>query len=257
MSDHSKNVKPKKSLGQDPLADLEGLELGEMDVTPRPPASFREIELPVTPEPPPEVFEDETVEVESHLLDDIIATIDEEITRSFNLGITAGEQIKPAASPQVDQEQYILFTLAGVEYAAPAANVREVGEIVNLTTVPNTPEWLLGVTNLRGDILSVVDLRVFLDLPPAITPDLPGMEQEMLIVHPRQDASLITTGLLVETVNDIRYLVLDRINPPSGLIEDKITPYLKGVYEEEQRLLIVLDFDRLLLSPALRQFEAV
>lgn len=200
----------------------------------------------------------------SHLLDELIASIDAEIQHIFGSGTTAVREARVTPNVRRDQEQYVIFRLAGAEYAALAANVREVGEITTLTPVPNVPQWLLGVTNLRGDILSVVDLRTFLDLDQPdeveselMTPPASSGPREMLIVHPKRDPSLISTGLVVDEVSDIRYLPLDRITEPAAPIEHQIAPYLQGVYDLEGRLLIMLDFERLLLSREMQQFEPI
>lgn len=200
----------------------------------------------------------------SHLLDELIASIDAEIQHIFGSGTTAIREARAIHHLRQDQQQYVIFKLAGSEYAAPAANIREVGEITTLAPVPNVPPWLLGVTNLRGDILSLVDLRTFLDLD---QPDEAGAElapppassgpREMLIIHPKRDPSLISTGLVVDEVIDIRYLLLDRITEPAAPIEHQIAPYLQGVYDLEGRLLIMLDFERLLLSREMQQFEPI
>jgi chemotaxis signal transduction protein len=200
----------------------------------------------------------------SHLLDELIASIDAEIQHIFGSGTTAVRDARAMPNLRRDQEQFVIFKLAGAEYAAPAVNIREVGEIKTLTPVPNVPQWLLGVTNLRGDILSVVDLRTFLDLdqPAEVESEwepssAPGGPREMLIVHPRRDPSLISTGLLVDEVSDIRYLPSDRITEPAAPIEHQIAPYLRGVYDLDGRLLIMLDFERLLLSREMQQFEPI
>jgi len=189
----------------------------------------------------------------SHLLDELMATIDEEVEEAFGLGAMTDLATAEPTDQGEGEEQYIIFSLAESEYAVPAANVREIGEPPNVTPVPNVPDWVLGVANLRGDILSLVDLRLFL-----------GMERidydedtRMMVVHTQQDASSVTTGLMVDLVSDIRYLSVDRIGAPAAPIEDQVAPYLRGVYEHDGRLLVVLNLDQLLLSPEMRQFEPV
>jgi purine-binding chemotaxis protein CheW len=189
-------------------------------------------------------------EEDSHLLDELMATIDEEVEEAFGPGAMA--DLAPAEPVgAAGKEQHVIFTLAGTEYAAPIANVIEIGRPMVVTPVPNAPDWVLGVANLRGDIISMVNLRAFLGM------DWIGYGQasRMLVAQARQED--MTTGLIVDRVNEIRYLSLDRIGAPAGPIADQVMPYLRGVYEHDGRLLAVLDFDRLLLSPEMRQFEPV
>jgi len=301
MADEEKTTNGQKTLGNDPFESMSGLDFDEVEATSdrpystilfpqaRPqteealsqPSSDLPPEADMTvedtdPEPPDQPdtsradldsdlelrFEPEAES--SHLLDELIASIDAEIQHIFGSGTTAIRETRAIPNFRQDQQQYVIFKLAGAEYAAPAANIREVGEIITLTPVPNVPPWLLGVTNLRGDILSVVDLRTFLDLDQPdeveselMTPSASAGPREMLIVHLKRDPSLISTGLVVDEVSDIRYLPLDRITEPAAPIEHQIAPYLQGVYDLEGRLLIMLDFERLLLSREMQQFEPI
>jgi purine-binding chemotaxis protein CheW len=190
----------------------------------------------------------------SDLLDELIATIDQEIDQTLALeteadpASTAEVRAEDAATAE-DAEQYVIFSLSGTEYAVPIANVIEIGQPLNITPVPNVPDWLPGVANLRGEIISMVDLRAFLGMERA------GYRQasRMLVAQASQED--MTTGLVVDRVSGIRYLSADRIGEPTAPIEDQVTPYLDGVYEHEERLLVVLNLDRLLLSPEMQQFE--
>ncbi len=209
-------------------------------------------------------------QADDHLLDDLISTIDEEIDRTFGYGVAADFAARRQREQTARQAQYVIFRLAGTDYAAPALNIKEVGEVVNQTPVPNTPPWLLGVTNLRGDILSIVDLRTFLGLEKPdhdelewqMAEGLLGAEQEMLIAQ-TGDSPPLLVGLLVDVVSDIRYLALDKIEMPRAPLEDKVTPYLQGVYEDKDNdenrdeFFVLLDFEKLLRSPELKQFEPV
>jgi purine-binding chemotaxis protein CheW len=189
-------------------------------------------------------------EEDSHLLDKLMATIDEEVEETFGPGAMA--DLAPAKPVEASgEEQHIIFTLSDTEYTVSIANILEIGRPMDITSVPNTPDWVLGIANLRGDIISIVDLRAFLGMERISY----GQASRMLVAQARQ--ADVTTGLIVDRVNEIRYLSLDRIGAPAGPIADQVTPYLRGVYEHDGRLLAVLDFDRLLLSPEMRQFGPV
>src|SRR5262249_37009231 len=133
--------------------------------------------------------------------------------------------------------------------AVPRANVLEIGRPLAVTPTPSVPEWVLGVANLRGDILSVVDLRAFFGLERSP----PDQTRRVLVVRSRTDD--LMTGLVVDRVKGMRYILPERVASPAGLGEDKTTAYTRGVAEHEGRLLVLLDLDRLLLSEEMRQFE--
>jgi purine-binding chemotaxis protein CheW len=157
----------------------------------------------------------------------------------------------PAGTDEGPQEQHIAFTLAGTEYTVPLGSVIEVVRPQRTTPLPNVPEWMTGLTNLRGDVISVVDLRTFLGMEPAAL----GNAGRMLVA--RSSTGDTTTGLLVDRVRRIIKLPARQIVAPAAPLEDQVAPYLRGVAERAGRLLVVLDLDRLLLSHEMRQFEPV
>ena len=181
-------------------------------------------------------------------LSQLVAAIDQEIEQALGSEAIAA-LVSAAPARESGEEQYAIFTLAGTEYAVPLGNVLEIGRPPNATPVPNVPDWVLGVANLRGDIISMVDLRAFLGMQRRSF----GRDNRILVVQ--ADQAVVTTGLVVDRINGIGYLAEDQIGPPHGPIEDQVTPYLRGVYEHDGRLLVVLDLDGLLLSPEMRQFE--
>src|SRR5262249_53212358 len=145
--------------------------------------------------------------------------------------------------------QHVMFTLAGAEYAVPIDNVLEVGRPLTPTPVPNVPDWVLGVANVRGDIVSMIDLRGFLGLPPHR-----GPERRLLVVRPRSEE--LAVGLLVDRVGGIRDIPPASVNTGAPA-DGAVAAYVHGVVEADGERLVVLDLERLLLTPELRAFELV
>jgi purine-binding chemotaxis protein CheW len=146
-------------------------------------------------------------------------------------------------------EQHVIFTLDNTAYSLPLSHITEIGRPLPITPLPNVPAWALGVSNLRGDIISVVDLRAFLGKSPLVS----KRDCRMIVVRSRRED--ITTALLVDHVREIRRLVSEKITLPTALIEDLSASYMHGVYEHDGRLLVLLEPERLMLSPEMRQFE--
>ncbi|MBI4748479.1 MAG: chemotaxis protein CheW [Acidobacteria bacterium] len=178
-------------------------------------------------------------------LEDLIADIDHQTAT------TPGASIKPQiratqSEPTTARKRYVVFSLAGSKYAIPITNVIEMGRIPPITAVPYLPEWVRGVTNLRGDILSMIELRAFFGLPP--------LEQSgagrMLVV--RSQPRGLTTGLIVDGVHGMRELDTDSLKPVTAAIDDQILRFLSGLSVEEDGLLIVLDLESVLSSSELR-----
>jgi purine-binding chemotaxis protein CheW len=213
-------------------------------VTPSPRAGATVVAGSPAPEPPPAP---EPAAPTSIALEDVIAAIDGELDWTFN--DVSGARL-PAIERRRDHEHEVIFALDGTTYCVSIANVSEIGIPPPVTPLPNVPAWMLGIANLRGDIISVVDLRAFLGLPPPES----LRAARMMVVHTRDDE--LTAGLVVDDVQHIRTIVGDRFEAPSAPVEGHVATYLRGVCEHEGRLLVALDLERMLASPELRIFDS-
>lgn len=148
---------------------------------------------------------------------------------------------------------YLTCTLGGGRYLAPAGVVREVEEVGRVTPLPTTPVWLRGVMNLRGTIIAVADLAMFLGLDAAVAP-----AAEVLICA----TGAPTAGggedqfiaLAVDAVSTIRSLRAGELLPVPEHDHSGAERYLAGLYRTPARdgvageLLGVLDLERLLAA---------
>ena len=148
-------------------------------------------------------------------------------------------------------DRHVVFTSAGSAYAVLETSVTEAGRIPKITRVPRVPEWVRGVTSLRGEVLSVLDLRVFLGLEPTSL-----HTGRLLVVRltPREDDEL-SLGLLVDSVDQIASVPRDDLRPPASPLEGALAPFVTGVARLGERLVAALDLDALLGSADIRQFD--
>ncbi len=128
------------------------------------------------------------------------------------------------------------------------AFVTELERVPKITLVPRVPAWVRGVTNLRGDVVSVIDMRAFLGLEPT-----GSHSGRMLVV--RLLSEEFATGLLVDGVDRIVTITADAITPPESSLDGPLAPYLRGMCVVDEQLVAVLDLDQLLRSAEIRQFE--
>jgi purine-binding chemotaxis protein CheW len=181
-------------------------------------------------------------------LDALIATIDAEIQRSYTPG--AGSIVRQrVVDGDGTLERYLLFTMQGRLYAIAVPHVLEVGRLPAITPVPNVPVWLRGVINLRGEILSVIDVRTFLGCEDGHYTE----SSRMLVVKALGDD--MTTALVVDQIKGFVQLPKAGIQTPPLSLEDKVAPYLTGTSEYAEQTLAVLDLERFLRAPEIRQFE--
>lgn len=149
----------------------------------------------------------------------------------------------PAAHSTLD---LLEFRLASERYGLETRYVHEVHPLRELTPLPCTPEFMLGIVNVRGRILPVLDLKKFFQLPDQ------GLTDLHRIIHLRGNG--LELGLLADVMTGVRRIPLDRLQPSLPTLSGIRAEYLKGVSDEQ---LVVLDLDRLLSDPKIIVHEEV
>lgn len=146
------------------------------------------------------------------------------------------------------EHPHVVFAVADTEYAFPLHAVREIGRPPVATPLPGGPDWLVGVANIRGGIVSMVDLRAFLDEPPG-----PAAADRRLLVVTAPGGDL-TAGLLVDRVRGIQSIPPAEVRAPAAPIAARCAAYMTGVAGATRRPVVVLEPDRLLLAPEFLPF---
>jgi len=125
--------------------------------------------------------------------------------------------------------EVVEFLLANECYAVESSYVREVCPLENLTTLPCTPAFVLGIVNLRGEILSVIDVRKFFDLPETGLPDL----NKIIVL----ESGNIIFGILADVILGVRHIPIAKIQLSLPTLTGIREKYLKGVTPERTVLL--------------------
>ncbi len=154
---------------------------------------------------------------------------------------------EPALAEAADESiEVVEFLLAHERYAIGLLSVREIAPMENLTPLPCTPAFVLGIVNLRGEILSVIDIGKFFDLPEKGLTDL----NKIIVL---QNGTMVF-GILADVITGVRRIPLTGIQPSlptlTGIRED----YLKGVTAERT---VVLDASKLLADESIIVKEQV
>jgi purine-binding chemotaxis protein CheW len=144
--------------------------------------------------------------------------------------------------------QHIIFALNESECTFPSGSVQAIERVNDISTVPNTVPWVLGIIHLHGSILSVVDLRGFFGLPVQ-----PVTQRSRLLVVTKRD---MTIGLLVDGVNEMRQLNMDQNASQSASAPGWAAPYAMGTINIEGRPVIMLDPERLLFADKMHRYHA-
>lgn len=149
----------------------------------------------------------------------------------------------PAAGTMLE---LLEFSLASERYALETRHVQEVQPLRELTPLPCTPPFLLGIVNVRGRILPVLDLKRFFDLPERGLTDL----HRIILVRGNE----LELGLLADVIVGVRNIAADSLQPSLPTLTGIRADYLKGVSEDR---LIVLDLERILSDPKIIIHEEV
>lgn len=159
----------------------------------------------------------------------------------------ASNQGKNQLPANVKMEQYLTFLTAGEEYAISIAKVSEIVEYETITTVPNTPVWIRGVTNLRGRVIPVVDLAAKFGLPASVISKFSCI----IITEVIFQGENLTMGVLADSVCQVIELSADEIEqtPPFGTRVK--TEYLLGMGVLGKKFCLILDIDKVLSADEL------
>lgn len=160
----------------------------------------------------------------------------------------AQELAREPETPDVgaDTLEVVEFELASEHYALPLSMVRTVSMLKELTPVPCTPPFVLGIINLRGEIHTVVDLKKFFGLPHKGITEL----NKIIIIH-HGDMQL---GILADAIRGVRHILLHDLDPVMPTLTGIRADYLRGVTRDR---LIVLDAARILSDKRILVAEEV
>ncbi len=133
---------------------------------------------------------------------------------------------------------HVVFKVAGVEYALPADDVIQMESFNGATAVPGTRPYVAGVVQIRGKVVALIDLRTRFGLPPIER----SLESRVLVAR-FQDR---TVGLLVDSAREVVKLDLAALQPPPEMIAHEANGLLKAIAQVGPRMLLVLDFSKVI-----------
>lgn len=151
-----------------------------------------------------------------------------------------GSNPEKSAKLGVSTIQFVGFRLADVDYAFEIRRIQEIILLRPITRVPQLPAWIDGLINLRGSVIPVVNLRRRFALP-----ERPNDDETRIIVL---NVGSKTVGVVVDGVSRVMKIQPDQIQAPPVTIDAIERAALQGVARLEDRLIVILDVDKLLNS---------
>ena len=146
--------------------------------------------------------------------------------------------------------EFLVFTLGNEEYGIEILKVQEIRGYDRVTRIANTPDFIAGVTNLRGVIVPIVDLRVKFILGSA------EFDQNTVVIVLSLDSGRVV-GIVVDGVSDVLALNAAQIKPAPEYTVTLSTQYLLGLGSLDERMLFLVDIEKLLNSEEMELIERV
>ncbi|MBS4536029.1 chemotaxis protein CheW [Clostridium sp. D2Q-14] len=136
------------------------------------------------------------------------------------------------------RNQYVIFKLAEENYAIDISMVKTIEKVSGYTRVPNSDKYIKGVINLRGEVIPVIDLKKRLNLG-----EIKESDNSRVIITCSED---IVVGLLVDSSSEVVYIENSEIDNISNMSEKEEYNYIKGIGKENNRLILIIDLDKIL-----------
>ncbi|GAB4278609.1 MAG: chemotaxis protein CheW [Candidatus Rifleibacteriota bacterium] len=141
--------------------------------------------------------------------------------------------------------KYLSFRIGNEAYGIEIRHVTEIVGIQKITEVPDMPEYVKGVINLRGSVVPVVDVRLRFHMKPVEYDD-----RTCVIVVSIEDSPI---GLVVDAVKEVVSIPAEKISPAPSVARGEIARYIKGIGRFENDVIILLSMDKLLFDEKLTQ----
>ncbi len=138
----------------------------------------------------------------------------------------------------MSERKYVIFKLNKEEYGVDIMRVKEVSEVKETTKVPNTPDFVDGVINIRGDITPIINLKKRFNLEQG------ALEEGARIIVVNIKNKLV--GFLVDDASQVLSMDEENIDPPPELVAGVDKMYIQGIGKLEDRMIILLDLEKVL-----------
>ena len=143
----------------------------------------------------------------------------------------------------------LTFRLGTEEYGIDILKVQEIRGYDAVTTIANSPHFLKGVINLRGTIVPIIDMRIKFNAP--------NVEYDQFTVVIILNIASRVVGIVVDSVSDVIRLSADQVRPTPDIGVAVDTTYIQGLATVDERMLILIDIERLMTSDSMGLFDAV
>lgn len=156
----------------------------------------------------------------------------------------------PSQKKQDDELlQLVTFSIGEEEFGVNILKVQEIIRTMEITKVPRAPEFVEGVINLRGKVIPIIDLRRRFGLAPKAH----DKNTRIIVI----EINNVIVGFVVDAVSEVLRIPASTVEPPPPVVAGVESDYISGVGQLQDRLLIMLDLDKLLSSEDMEMLSAM
>jgi purine-binding chemotaxis protein CheW len=181
------------------------------------------------------------LDVASLMKDQKLRNVQDSPTQTVEKAAAGEVQSSSAAGQELSEVQLVTFMLGAEEYGVPISQIQEIDRLAKITKVPKAASFIEGITNLRGEVIPVLDTRKRFELE--VKP--PDDRTRIIIV----DLGGVKTGLVVDSVREVLNLARKDIAPPPEAIGTAIDQqFISGIgkVDSGKRMIVLLDVERIL-----------
>ncbi len=149
--------------------------------------------------------------------------------------------------------QYLTFKLDEEVFALDIGKVREVLDFTSATKVPQTPDFMRGVINLRGSVVPVVDMRLKFGM--AMTEK--SVNTCVVITEVSMEGETMVLGCMADSVQEVMDLEPDQIEPPPRIGTKLNTEFIRGMGKHNDRFVMILDIDKVFMAEELATVQTL
>jgi purine-binding chemotaxis protein CheW len=149
-------------------------------------------------------------------------------------------------------QQFLSFALGDEVFAVNVLQVKEILDVINITRVPQMPDYMLGVINLRGSVVPVVDLRCKFGMEKRAL----NQENCIVVLEVDFDSERVVIGALTDAVREVLDLTADQIEPPPRMGMKLKSEFIRGMGKHGESFIIILDIDKIFSSDELCTINA-
>ncbi len=145
--------------------------------------------------------------------------------------------------------KFLTFALGKEEYGIEILKVREIIGLMEITTVPQTPDYMKGVINLRGNVIPIIDLRLRFSMP-----EVEHTQETCIIVV---EVGTAQVGIIVDSVSEVTDIKGEDIEDAPRFGQGIVTKFIMGLGKKKEKIIILLDIEGVLTTEELKMVEEI